>query len=188
MNRLLTFLLIINSFSYLAQRDSIYDDYLEALIFHEDVYTLNQSGIGLDELTSDIKIFKNLEVLYIDGNNLKTLPKEIGELKKLRELYLGYYQEETNELTSNPLRTLPMELNQCDSLIYISILDCQFETIPPVLLNSIEGSEYYLEIEWNKKSVKNKQDLKWLKQRKETTYVYKIGLFRKVKYYTSLVE
>ena len=46
------------------------------------------SGLMLEEIPTEIKLLKNLEFLDIRNNQLTTLPKEIGNLRKLKSLYI----------------------------------------------------------------------------------------------------
>jgi len=52
----------------------------------QNATTLNLSRSGITSLHGNIKNCKKLEVLYLDGNDLVTLPNEIGRLSKLRVL------------------------------------------------------------------------------------------------------
>ena len=44
--------------------------------------------LGMNELSPEIRNLAELEVLDLSNNKIKALPKEIGELENLKELYL----------------------------------------------------------------------------------------------------
>ncbi|EMN11944.1 leucine-rich repeat domain-containing protein [Leptospira borgpetersenii] len=64
--------------------------------------------------------------LYLNGNELKTLPKEIGNLQNLKVLDSGL-----NELT-----TLPKEIGELQNLRYLNLSDNQLMTLPKEIWNS----------------------------------------------------
>ena len=62
----------------------------------------------------------------VSGNNLSSVPSELGNLKKLRELVLD----------TNQLSTLPESLTQCDKLETISVVENPMEEgVPHAILN-----------------------------------------------------
>ncbi len=61
---------------------------LPSQIWNLKVKSLTLKMLGMTELSPEIRNLTNLEVLDLSNNKIKALPKEIGELKKLRELYL----------------------------------------------------------------------------------------------------
>ncbi|EMY24618.1 leucine rich repeat protein [Leptospira interrogans serovar Australis str. 200703203] len=96
------------------------------------------------EYTDLEEAFKNpkdvLVLNYRDNeeNPLKTLPKEIGNLQNLKELYLS-----ANEIT-----TLPPEIGNLKNLQVLSLNGNRLETIPKEIGNLKNLKE--LSIEWNK--------------------------------------
>lgn len=54
----------------------------------EKVKSLTLKMLGMNELSPEIGNLTNLEVLDLSNNKIKALPKEISELKNLKELYL----------------------------------------------------------------------------------------------------
>ncbi|EMN49155.1 leucine rich repeat protein [Leptospira interrogans str. L1207] len=81
--------------------------------------------------TDPEEAFKNpkdvLVLNYRDNeeNPLKTLPKEIGNLQNLKELYLS----------RNQLTKLPQEIKNLESLLEIYLYDNQFTTLPKEIGN-----------------------------------------------------
>ena len=73
--------------------------------------------------------------IYLNGNNLTTIPKEIGNLTKLRQLDLSY-----NELT-----TLPPEIGNLTNLEEFHLNDNQLTTLPPEIGNLKNLERLYLD-------------------------------------------
>ena len=65
----------------------------------------------------------SLKVLWLDLNQLKYIPNEIGKLKKLQYL----------ELSENMLETLPEEINGCVSLTDINLAQNAIEYLPSTI-------------------------------------------------------
>lgn len=69
---------------------SSYPEELINILEHPDTVTIaNLNSMGLTHLPPAIGQCKNLEVLMLESNILKYLPREFFELKRLRKLYLG---------------------------------------------------------------------------------------------------
>ena len=54
----------------------------------EKLKSLTLKMLGMNELSPEIRNLAELEVLDLSNNKIKALPKEIGELENLKELYL----------------------------------------------------------------------------------------------------
>jgi Leucine-rich repeat (LRR) protein len=67
---------------------------------------------------------KQLEVLNLSHNNLKTLPADF-ELKKLQRLFVSF----------NELRELPKNIGKCKELSKIRIISNQIRELPPSILD-----------------------------------------------------
>src|SRR5947209_14278051 len=59
---------------------------------------LGLSGLALTQLPSELRQLTNLQILYLDQNQLSQLPSEIGQLTNLQELNL--YQNQLNQIPS----------------------------------------------------------------------------------------
>ncbi len=66
-----------------------YTDFKKALLEPELVVRLNLSGQNIDLEHQDFKIFKNLEYLNLKNDHLKSIPKSISQLSKLKVLDLS---------------------------------------------------------------------------------------------------
>jgi Leucine-rich repeat (LRR) protein len=67
--------------------DRVMFTYEEAQKHPDRVYLLSLDGMGLEFLPKDITTFKNLEVLNVNKNPLRALPKDLGKLKHLHFIY-----------------------------------------------------------------------------------------------------
>ena len=97
-----------------------FESLAEALKDPQKVVTLKhngwQSGIRLDSLTPNIGLLVNAEVIYLSDHNIKTIPKEIGNLKKLKELSFAGCQ----------LESLPEEIFTLTNLKELILWDNKF--------------------------------------------------------------
>src|SRR6266571_3264114 len=82
---------------------------------------LGLSGLALTQLPPELWQLTNLQVLYLNENQLIRLPPEIGKLSNLREL----------ELRGNQLNELPAELWQLTTLQWINLHSNQLSQLPP---------------------------------------------------------
>jgi GTPase SAR1 family protein len=78
------------------------------------------SGNQLKTLPAEIGKLKNLTALDLSNNQLTSLPAEIGELKNLTELYLS----------GNQLKTLPAEIVELKNLIRFDLYGNPLESPP----------------------------------------------------------
>lgn len=92
----------------------------EALKDPQKVRTLKfngwQSGIRLDSLPPGIGLLVNAEIIYLSDHNIKTIPKEIGNNKKLKVLSFAGCQ----------IESLPEEIFTLTNLKELILFDNQF--------------------------------------------------------------
>jgi len=81
----------------------------------------NDVGLNLDK----IGYLTNLILLYLDCENITSLPNTIGNLKNLKEL----------SLYSNPIKTLPDSIGDLESLENLYLADNEIESIPESIGN-----------------------------------------------------
>ncbi|EMO55920.1 leucine-rich repeat domain-containing protein [Leptospira noguchii] len=102
-------LIFISSFSFMQAEEveqERYTDLTKALENPLDVFILDLSGQELTTLPKEIGQLKNLRELSLKWNQLVTLPKEIGRLQNLQALYLR----------DNQFTILPQEIGQLENL------------------------------------------------------------------------
>jgi leucine-rich repeat protein SHOC2 len=78
-------------------------------------------------------------VLYLDNNQLSSLPPDIGNLSNLQGLYLS----------NNRLNSLPSEIGNLNNLCVLDLRDNRFQNIPLELrllkqMGSFQGCELYV--------------------------------------------
>ncbi len=95
----------------------------EALDLNSDVLYL--SYLNLTELPREIGNLTNLKELWCVNNQLTSLPREISQLTNLKELWCSY-----NQLTS-----LPSEIGQLAKLKRLLCSGNQLTTLPPEIGN-----------------------------------------------------
>ena len=78
------------------------------------------NGNQLTSLPAEIWQLTSLEVLFLNGNQLTSVPAEIGQLTSLQQLYL-----DGNELTS-----LPAEIGQLTSLTVLDLRHNRLTSLP----------------------------------------------------------
>jgi len=90
--------------------------------------SMNETNLTWDEL-------KNLNSLYLNDNNLTSLPESIGKLTKLKALYLG----------GNKLETLPESIGNLTNLEKLSLRMNKLESLPESIgnLTNLEGLWLY---------------------------------------------
>lgn len=98
---------------------------------------LDLSGQMMTTLSNKLFRYSFLRRLYLNGNNLKELPKSIGSLKTLRVL----------DISSNKLTNLPPEMGMLFNLRYLYMFDNEIKEIPDQFGNLV--SLEFLGIEGN---------------------------------------
>lgn len=83
-------------------------------------HALDLSNLQLLNLNRNLFNYKFLTRLYLNGNSLTSLPKEIKQLTNLRVL----------DLSHNRLEELPAELGACFQLKYLYFFDNNISTLP----------------------------------------------------------
>jgi len=91
----------------------------------EHVTELNLNGNKLKTIPKEIGNWKNLEVLNLNDNEISSLPKEIGDLTNLKDLYLG----------RNKLKMLPKEIGNLKNLEILHLGNNDFKVLPKELGN-----------------------------------------------------
>ena len=82
---------------------------------------------GITKLDKRISNLRNLEVLYLGGNDLTEVPVELGTLHNLSLLYLG----------DNMLQQLPAEIGRLGSLRTLNLHNNKFKYLPQVRTPSL---------------------------------------------------
>ncbi len=101
------------------------------LRMRENIYQLYESKMidlherKLTEMPKEIGILSNLRELYLYGNKLTSLPKEIGDLTNLEELYLF----------NNALIEIPKEMGNLSNLRILRLNNNLLTSIPKELSN-----------------------------------------------------
>ncbi|EKR63190.1 leucine rich repeat protein [Leptospira weilii str. 2006001853] len=90
-----------------------YDNLTEALQNTMNVGILNLENNELRILPKEIGQLRNLKTLHLLNNRLRTLPKEIRQLQNLRTLYLTGYLSNRNKLSSQEEREIQELLPKC---------------------------------------------------------------------------
>lgn len=89
-------------------------------------------GIFIDSIPSSIGQVSNLEILHLTRGNITSIPKEIGELKKLKSLILG---SSKTECGGNKVKFIPTEIGECKSLEYLGLAFSEILDIPDEIAN-----------------------------------------------------
>lgn len=95
---------------------SLTENNKDGLLWH----ALDLSNLQMLNINSNIFHYKFLTRLYLNGNNLSSVPKEIKNLRNLRVL----------DLSHNRLTSLPPELGSCFQLKYLYFFDNMISTLP----------------------------------------------------------
>lgn len=82
--------------------------------------------ISLEELSSDVKNFTELEELLIQKSKLTSLPKEIGQLKKLKSLTVAW---------GGQLSHIPPEIGDLENLEHLDLYRNNLTTLPESIKN-----------------------------------------------------
>ncbi|TAG70998.1 MAG: leucine-rich repeat domain-containing protein [Runella slithyformis] len=89
----------------------------------DTVKILKLGGLALEEVPAEIYRFANLEELFLEGNEIKTMNIDLARLPKLKMLYLG-----NNGLTDGSLSLIPNK-----TLQILNLQDNAFTDIPAVV-------------------------------------------------------
>eukprot|EP01090_Pellita_catalonica_P020421 TRINITY_DN7295_c0_g1_i4.p1 TRINITY_DN7295_c0_g1~~TRINITY_DN7295_c0_g1_i4.p1 ORF type:complete len:579 (-),score=91.42 TRINITY_DN7295_c0_g1_i4:131-1867(-) len=84
--------------------------------------TLEELNLGFNKIKNypQLTPFRQLQVLYLDGNVLQTIPPDIGVLINLRELYLN----------GNQLKNLPAQIGKLVALEKLVLANNKLATVP----------------------------------------------------------
>ncbi|GAG52682.1 unnamed protein product, partial [marine sediment metagenome] len=96
---------------------------------------INVNGNNLTTLPPEIGNLTQLEYLFVTNNKLTSLPPEIGGLVSLKELYLF----------DNQLSSLPPEIGNCTNLKHLNINRNNLTSLPPEIGNLQVLVELYLD-------------------------------------------
>ena len=103
----------------------------------EKVKSLTLKMLGMNELSPEIGNLTNLEVLDLSNNKIKALPKEISELKNLKELYL---------ISNHLIKKFPNIIEQLPNLKVLNI-DAEQEALWKEDLQRLQEINENLKIE-----------------------------------------
>ena len=158
---LVLFSLIFSQFGWAQieskEKTKEYTDLKKALLEPELVVRLNLSGQNIDLENQNFGVFKNLEYLNLKDDHLKTIPKSISQLSKLKvldlsgndfvELYDDFYKlknlEElylNNEKNINMPKTLSL-LGKLPNLKSLHLENDNLNSLP-VEINGLENLEF----------------------------------------------
>lgn len=98
----------------------------------------NSPNLDYSDALLKISKLKKIITLYLPSNNLKTPPKEIGALTQLEQLGLG------SETDSNPLESLPKELEKLKNLKHIDLRGHKFTEFPEILTKLTQLEEIHI--------------------------------------------
>ena len=128
------------------------------LLEANNLQVLVLQNYGAATLPDDIKKFKNLTVLFIDGaSSLEKLPESIGELKNLKTVSLGGCKKldiaqvlgvlkncpnlENLSLSFIPFTEMPATIGELKNLKHLRIKNNKFKTLPDEFYK-LENLEY----------------------------------------------
>lgn len=132
MNRLDTLPRGFGSFPRLEVLDFTYNNISEETLpgnffMLESLRALYMGDNDFENISTDIKNFKNLQILVLRNNDLVELPREVGELTRLRELHLQ----------GNRLQVLPPEIGTLDLLGHKSCLRLDSNPWVPMIADQL---------------------------------------------------
>lgn len=96
-----------------------------ASIKHLRNLRLSNNKINTGASFTHLSKIEKLKFLWLDNNEIATLPPEIGALNQVVELYLG----------ENNLSQLPEEIKQCNNLCILYLGNNQFTAIPEQIMD-----------------------------------------------------
>ncbi|MDX2306228.1 MAG: leucine-rich repeat domain-containing protein [Microscillaceae bacterium] len=134
-----TTLAALQNLEYLDLGDNRLKNIPESFFSLPNLKNLFIYGNKLNQIPSRITELANLQTLRLGGgftflsggNRIRKLPDNIGQLNRLKELYLP----------DNRLRRLPDSFQELDSLRWLDLSNNRFERLPTVL-EGLEGLEY----------------------------------------------
>ena len=97
-------------------------------------FTLDLSGNNLRSLPAEIGQLDNLKTLYLSGNSLSSVPAEIGQLTNLMDLYLN----------SNSLSSVPAEIGQLTNLMDLYLNSNSLSSVPAEIGQLTNLTDLYL--------------------------------------------
>jgi Leucine-rich repeat (LRR) protein len=134
MKTLLTFALIfffvINGFT---QKNAWYISIYETLENPDSVYNLDLRNKRMSSMHMGIYKLKNIEYLFLGGNELKFLPIGICELKSLKKISLGDMTDEKVGYVGNPITEIPEQISKLKNLSVLDLSGCPIDSLPDVL-------------------------------------------------------
>ena len=123
--------------SFMSQIMTEYNKYYEEVLNEKSLEDIQQWLSLVKKRDYTLHELTNLKELWLNNNNLTTLPETIGQLKNLSGLYLEY-----NNLTS-----LPETIGQLTNLKYLWLNNNNLTTLPDTIgqLTNLLG----LDLEYN---------------------------------------
>ncbi len=139
---------------------------LNIIKIHKTIYLNLPNLILIDlrentlcKISKNFKLFKNLETLHLDNNNITFIPLFIGELTNLKKLTISnnyltsipssiqYLNSlETLKLSNNKVKKIPIEIGQLKKLECLYIDENYFTEIPTTICYLHHLNE--LSLEW----------------------------------------
>jgi Leucine-rich repeat (LRR) protein len=118
----------------------------------KNILILDLSSTGLDAFSIDtIRKYKNSTELNLSGNNIRTLPAEIGEMEKLTVLNLEnnrldslpaeirkMTRLESLDISNNNISGVPAEIGQLKNLKLLDLSQNQIDALPMEIFNLTE--------------------------------------------------
>jgi len=135
-----------NSFKKYSESPPPITSLEEAVLKPDSVINLQLQKEKLDTFPSQIRSFKNLEILDLKKNKLDSIPSWIGELQNLRVLILNknniiYLPDEicllknliVLQVSENDLAEIPVGINNLSKLEFLDLWSNSFSYLPPTI-------------------------------------------------------